>query len=693
MSLVPYLIGGNTPESDSSSREVILRHNDAVVIYDPLSKQLVLRDASHPNTLEITKCPTCHRSLRDDDPGCDRGRRGSPPDINIESNYVSPEYFRMLAHSLHGSAESSAPPSPRRRLAQPILPGSDTPSRAPANAEFVTSSPVSPPPPQGISSAAFSPNYFKRFFVEEKELGRGGKGVVLLVKHMLDGVSLGQFACKRVPVGDDHEWLEKVLIEVQLLQHLSHQNLVSYRHVWLEDFKLTNFGPSVPCAFMLQQYCNGGDLHNYICNTAKSTTTTQQLKEQMRRRSKGQPELPKDLHGPRRLHFDEIYSFFKGITSGLNHLHANGYVHRDLKPSNCLLHDTGKGVKILVSDFGEVQLENMRERPGGAFGNFTTKSDIFSLGMILYFMCFGRLPYINADNINEEDEDVDQLRSEISAWSGFNEAESRVRSDLPEQLYKFLKRLLSLDPTNRPSTEEILQGIKAGSGIDEPSNFQASSSNIFEDIRSSSRISRVDSPVPDLNLREPQRKMSAPTGFTATRPIPTNFRPSSFSRDRQTSFTTAASSEAQRGSSPSSPLESSLVLRHPTEKSYFDSTDDGEEEPPHTPLIMPPPQSMTSRSYDLLTSKTMVMTTKIALFLLKMVSITQPCSPLATNSWIAYPLLCVAALDFGFIPYGDKKGSGIVTIGSLAVHGLVVSVAARWGALCVSKATVIWEGL
>lgn len=43
-----------------------------------------------------------------------------------------------------------------------------------------------------------------RFFVQEKELGRGGKGVVLLVRHVLDGVSLGQFACKRVPVGEYH---------------------------------------------------------------------------------------------------------------------------------------------------------------------------------------------------------------------------------------------------------------------------------------------------------------------------------------------------------------------------------------------------------------------------------------------------------------------------------------------------------
>lgn len=73
-------------------------------------------------------------------------------------------------------------------------------------------------------------------------------------------------------LGDNHKWLEKVLMEVQLLQQLSHTNLVSYRHVWLENAHLTSmsptslrgtyryltqsfaaFGPSVPCAFILQQ--------------------------------------------------------------------------------------------------------------------------------------------------------------------------------------------------------------------------------------------------------------------------------------------------------------------------------------------------------------------------------------------------------------------------------------------------------
>ncbi|KAL9066631.1 MAG: hypothetical protein Q9157_007080 [Trypethelium eluteriae] len=427
--------------------------------------------------------------------------------------------------STPGSSEPSRPPSPRRRLVQPHSRDDVVDSEPPVGAEFIGSSPASPPSPHGISAAAFSKDYFKTFFVEERELGRGGKGVVIQVRHVLDGVNLGRFACKRVPVGDDHEWLEKVLVEAQLLQNLSHPNLVSYRHVWLEDCQITAFGPSVPCAFILQQYCNGGDLHHYILNSAKSSVTTQELKERLRRRSKGQAEPPQDLHGPRHMHFEEIFTFVKDITSALNYLHVNGYIHRDLKPSNCLLHDDGHKVRVLVSDFGEVQAVNMnrkstgatgtisycapevlrRESPTGPLGNFTTKSDIFSLGMIVYFMCFGRLPYMNADDLNEENEDLDQLRDEISAWAGF-EDERRTRADLPERLYRFLKRLLSVDPQERPSAEEILLALKGGSGLEEFTAYNKHSSGV-QDGRS--RITSVGSPSPSPNTNS-RRPMSPP---------------------------------------------------------------------------------------------------------------------------------------------------------------------------------------
>ncbi|TKA77070.1 hypothetical protein B0A49_03431 [Cryomyces minteri] len=267
--------------------------------------------------------------------------------------------------------------------------------------------------------------------------------------------------------------------------------------------------------------------------TLSSPSNTQQLKERLRRKSKGQPELPENTRARRQMPFEEIYSFFKDITSGLHHLHTNGYIHRDLKPSNCLLHNTGHKLKVLVSDFGEVQLVNAarrstgatgtisycapevlrRESPDGAYGNFTTKSDIFSLGMIVYFMCFNGLPYRNADDLNEENEDLDQLRDEITAWTGFSD-ERRARPDLPERLYSSLKRLLSLDPAERPETEEILQGIKAGYGVEEVENFGHGASNkLFEDNRS--RISSADSPSPAPDVHS--RKLSS---SKHTRPRP-----------------------------------------------------------------------------------------------------------------------------------------------------------------------------
>jgi serine/threonine protein kinase len=232
----------------------------------------------------------------------------------------------------------------------------------------------------------------------------------------------------------------------------------------------------------------------------------------MRRRSRGGGERPdwKDIKSPqRKLAFEEIYSFFKDITSGLAHLHASNYIHRDLKPSNCLLHQDGNELRCLISDFGEVQSENtvrkstgstgtisycapevLRKDETGRYGNFTTKSDIFSLGMILYFMCFGRLPYKSADSIQEENEDIDLLRAEISTWSGF-QGERKERPDLPNQLYSFLKRLLAIDPNDRPSAPDILHAIQTEKGLDNPPRKRNGSS-----VGLGGRIHSIDSPMP-----------------------------------------------------------------------------------------------------------------------------------------------------------------------------------------------------
>jgi serine/threonine protein kinase len=680
------------------------RHGSAVVVYDQRSRQLSLRDASHPNTVDDTSCPYCRRPYRDPSPSADddsdhEHAPRTPGIPDAENGFVNPAYFQMLRRSQPGSAEASRPSSPHKQLAP--APIRDRPGAfyAPEGAEFMGSTPV---PPRNISAKAFSPDYFKTFFVEERELGRGGKGVVLLVQHVLDGVQLGRFACKRVPVGDDHEWLEKVLIEVQLLQNLSHENLVSYRHVWLEDFQISNFGPSVPCAFILQQYCNAGDLHDYILDSARTTITKEQMKERARRRSKGQLEEPEGLLGPRHMLFDEIISFFKDITSGLNHLHANGYIHRDLKPSNCLLHNTGHKIRVLVSDFGEVQSANVarnstgatgtisycapevlrQELPGGAFGNFTTKSDIFSLGMIVYFMCFGRLPYLNADGIDEDNEDLDQLRAEISTWAGIDD-EQRVRSDLPDKLYRSLKRLLALHPDARPGTEEILQVLKSPFLFDE-FNTYAGPSELDE---FSPRISRADTPSPGPGQAHRNRP-----SMQYSRPGRSNLGASVMDR----SPSPPMPQPIRRQSSD----DGAVMLRH--KKLEFPPPPPPTSRTPSPQRLMlppPPPPALSalSRTLQILQTPVVVGAAKVLLFCVKVFSLLSPCQPFAADPRVTYPLLAMASLDFLFPGVGLGIGGRMMgldgvaaSLGLLVVHVVVVWLVVRWDALCVGRG-VAWE--
>lgn len=522
---------------------------------------------------------------------------------------------------------------------------------------------------------------------------------MLLVKHMLDGVSLGHYACKRVPVGDDHEWLEKVLGEVQLLQHLSHQNLVSYRHVWLENAKISTFGPSVPCAFILQQYCNAGDLHNYICGSVQTSTTAQQLKDRLRRKSKGEPEQV-DTTGPRTLQLDQIYSFFRDITSGLRHLHMNGYIHRDLKPNNCLLHESSDGIRVLVSDFGEVQSQDaMRKSTGatgtvsycapevlrrefadGPFGNFTFKSDIFSLGMILYFLCFAQLPYASADIINEEKEDLDQLREEITHWAGFDHGR-RMRPDLPQKLYTFLERLLSVDPDRRPTADEVLSGIQAGANANESFRAKrASSASASPDLPGVARIRPLDSPQPSVDRRalSPVKKMTR---------SPMALRHDSMF-DSSGSTSTTPSSEALIDSRPSLSPDRDLVVRprystsppmSPTRRTGAESTQNPQPMPAPQRHLLPPPPSRFSVTNFTRTSTISSPGVQFSLFLVKVVSVLHPCSPLAVKPWILYPLLLLAAVTLRAY---DLRIQVLATL----THILIVGLGMRTGVLCV------WRG-
>lgn len=659
-------------------------------MYDTNSRQLSVRDASD-QPIELTECPYCHRPLRSRDSSGEDGEHGRA--FGPERPFVDPEYFAMLAASQRPSPAGSGHSTPSRRV-QPALrsgrsrevSGSADP---PTGAEFVASEPVAAGS-QGISASAFSPGYFQQFFREERELGRGGNGVVLLVEHVIDNVSLGHFACKRIPVGDSRAYFEKVIVEVRLLQKIPHKNLVAYHWTWLEDHQPSKFGPSIPCLWILQDYCNGGDLHSYVLGPKMEQSVAERLKERMRRRSRGgDASPPHDLRGPSKLAFDEIFSFFRDITSGLHHLHSKGYIHRDLKPSNCLLQRDGGRTRVLISDFGEVQAagasrgssgatgtisycapEVLRRTLDGSLGNFTTKSDIFSLGMIVYFMCFGRLPYMNADDINEENEDLEELRAEITKWSGFSD-EARLRPDLPERLYKYLKRLLSVDPNERPSTDEILASIKGGVA---PGETEWS----FED--NAHRVSSADTPGPKASSRS--RKQS----YISRPGLPTSAKHRSSDNVRARSPIKHDGSRS-RPMSPLGPMESSVTLGHSKrlELSPAETDDDSPQQSPRLMLPPPPERPMVHWIARTIHDPRIALSLRVISFLVKLLSLSLPCAPYAANQWLMYPLLALAALDLVLVPFSLRLSTAL-----LAAHMAVILTASRYARLC-EAGNILWE--
>lgn len=486
------------------------------------------------------------------------------------------------------------------------------------------------------------------------------------------------------------------------------------------------------------QYCNSGDLHTYVLGNS-TKITKEMLKERFRRKSRGQPEPPEFLQRHRRLPFEQIISFFRDVASGLNHLHKNGFIHRDLKPSNCLLNDSGipgSELRVLLSDFGEVQMENQRRNstgatgtisycapetlkrvgPNGEYANFTTKSDVFGLGMILYFMCFNKLPYANADEEHEENEDIEKLREEISQWTGIEVETTKnkeLRPDLPDQLFKSLSTLLSPNPDVRPTADEILRQLELGFGsflgdevpIVPPSRkFRASSA---------SRNPRSARPSNSVGGTRTGTLDDDPLGFRRISPVadtpPTSSTPmSSHSRNASRVFfnnvnrasplrQNSSSEDVRTGVTPSPmdrshSLDSRLVLR--PRSSAQSPAYSRSPSPSHSPTRSPnhrssplklqpsprlpaPPTPNTRLAKVALAVRRpeFVTAVKLAVFLLKAFTVWRPCAPLAPNPWVHFLLLALGVLDFAGWYYR-------FSVLLLAAHVAVLTAAGGFGKLC-----------
>lgn len=147
------------------------------------------------------------------------------------------------------------------------------------------------------------------------------------------------------------------------------------------------------------------------------------------------------------------------LASGLNAIHRQGIVHRDIKPENILFTTDGQ---IKIADFGiSFSSEESRITTNGSLvgtinymapeyvrrGIFDPRSDIFSLGVMLYELLTGKHPYGYSKSLEEL---LERMSKRVLTVS-------EVRADCPYQLSNVISRLLALDPSERHQNAEELE--------------------------------------------------------------------------------------------------------------------------------------------------------------------------------------------------------------------------------------------
>ncbi|WPK27725.1 hypothetical protein PUMCH_005122 [Australozyma saopauloensis] len=291
----------------------------------------------------------------------------------------------------------------------------------------------------------------------------------------------------------------------------------------------------VPYVYILQQYCDGGHLeHMMISNFQREMAMLLKEKleaERARRRSIKNHELLKTPSTGAKswLLPVETWKFFHDIVNGVLYLHSHGILHRDLKPSNCLLESVYDSSviaedsvyesesalsqallqlpRVLVSDFGEGKfIDKQRTQSSAPFderrGNtgtveftdpklwvyaqyertkkgkrkfahkFTYDCDIYSLGMILCYLCVGTLPF---SEVLSNTNDPEAVRNDISTWhknltvksfgqwfdsnaKSTNKFSSAAFEDFKLLAYMMIKGELDLP---KPSAENIVEYLQS----------------------------------------------------------------------------------------------------------------------------------------------------------------------------------------------------------------------------------------
>jgi serine/threonine-protein kinase len=303
--------------------------------------------------------------------------------------------------SLKGATIASSTPAQRKTAPSPYSPR--TP-RTPSSSNPLTSS-------DPIGGGRFTPGQIiaERYRVVALA-GRGGMGEV----YRAEDLTLGQVvALKFLPeaLSQDAAALARFHAEVRTARQVSHPNVC----------RMFDIGDADGTLFLSMEYVDGEDLASVVRRIG-------------------------------RLSPDKATEIARQICAGLAAAHERSVIHRDLKPANVMLDGTGK---IRIMDFGlagiAANIKGADVRAGTpaymapeqlASREVSTKSDLYSLGLILYEILTGKRAF--------EASTLPELMKQRE--SGTITSPSTLVRDLDPLIERVILRCLESDPEKRPAS-------------------------------------------------------------------------------------------------------------------------------------------------------------------------------------------------------------------------------------------------
>jgi Protein kinase domain len=243
-------------------------------------------------------------------------------------------------------------------------------------------------------------------------LGRGGMGEV----YRADDLSLDQaVALKFLPEAFTHnpEALERFRNEVRIARQVSHPNVC----------RVYDLAEMEGLYFLSMEYVDGEDLGSLLRRIG-------------------------------RLPGDKALEISRKLCAGLAAAHEKGVLHRDLKPANIMLDGRGQ---VILTDFGLAglagEIKGLEVRNGTpaymapeqlAGEEVSVKSDIYSLGLVLYELFTGKLPFESGSSSAADR--IRTLRESTPVTP------STIVGDLDQAVERVILRCLSPKPANRPAS-------------------------------------------------------------------------------------------------------------------------------------------------------------------------------------------------------------------------------------------------